>query len=150
MEKSTSPKFEITQDLINLLIYQSLLSYPKEHCGFLGGTADRIGGFVQVPNVSMSPDKCFNMTPEGAVFAFDMMDKIGQVIHGIYHSHPDGQSCLSEIDRQVLLDFEKVKTQFGLKSWVSMVGSIVPGQAPTLEAFWVLDGEIVPADLVLA
>ena len=62
---------------------------PNECCGVLLGRSATVGRFVPVRNVQPAPDTYF-MDPGQQIEIFEDMEKKGEALLGIYHSHPGG------------------------------------------------------------
>jgi len=106
---------------------------PAEACGFLAGDG---GGLIvgAVPTPNMSPHRGgFLIDPADHHEALLDIEGRGQLIVGVYHSHPAGPADPSETDLAAPLDSE----------WVSMVAS-PDGPRWVVRAFAIRDGQSNP------
>jgi proteasome lid subunit RPN8/RPN11 len=82
--------------------WQEMLDYvrrqlPLEACGLLAGRQDRVENVIFIRNQAESPSR-FVMDPYKQLRAFDWIESNGQVLLGIFHSHPNGPETVSPTD----------------------------------------------------
>ena len=82
------------------MIKQALDELPNECCGLLIGKNGEIKRAVPMKNSEPAPDAYF-MDPLQQVEVFTEMEKRGESLIGIYHSHPKGPSSPSGADLQL-------------------------------------------------
>ncbi len=70
---------------------------PEEACGLLGGVGGRATVVLPIENQSHSTIR-FRMEPAAQVRAMMDLERTGQELLGIYHSHPSGPSSPSATD----------------------------------------------------
>lgn len=70
---------------------------PKEACGLLSGTGNRIRHHFPITNTMHSLNR-FLMDGKEMLTAFDWIEEHGQTLLAIYHSHPNGPSKPSQTD----------------------------------------------------
>jgi proteasome lid subunit RPN8/RPN11 len=88
---------KIPQSSKEIMIKQSLNELPDECCGLLLGKNGKIRRTLPMKNIDPSPDSYF-MDPLQQVEIFTEMEKRGEQLIGIYHSHPKGPSIPSGAD----------------------------------------------------
>jgi len=69
-----------------------------EVCGLLGGAGGRLRSVYRVANIAPDPAQAFLMEPRGQIAAMKAMRTAGQILAGIYHSHPRGPAEPSAAD----------------------------------------------------
>ncbi len=79
------------------MIKQALNELPHECCGLLLGKNSKIKRTLPMRNTEPSPEAYF-MDPIQQVEVFTDMEKKGETLIGIYHSHPKGPSTPSGAD----------------------------------------------------
>jgi proteasome lid subunit RPN8/RPN11 len=73
------------------------LMQPEEACGLLPGKDGQVTAVIPVTNELHSPVR-FRMDPIEMLAAFQRMDRFGEDLLGIYHSHPKGPAVPSPTD----------------------------------------------------
>ena len=80
-----------------IMIKQALDELPNECCGLLLGRKGKVQRTLPMKNTDPSPDTYF-MDPIQQVDVFTEMEKRGEMLIGIYHSHPKGPPTPSGAD----------------------------------------------------
>jgi len=116
------------------LLYEEMLEHarselPNECCGFLCGTigTDRVAIVVaraQLVNEAASPTE-FRSEPRSTIAALRWIDRAGQVLLAVYHSHPSSAPIPSRKDLRDNYD-ERVMS--------IIVG--VAGSVPEVRGWW--------------
>jgi len=88
------------------MIEHALRNLPNECCGVLLGK-NNIERIVAMKSTPPSPDTYY-MDPEQQVAVFTEMERRGETLRGIYHSHPEGPSEPSAMDLQLAFHPEAV------------------------------------------
>ena len=70
---------------------------PRECCGLLLGTADRILESVRTQNIAASPDR-FEVDPKDHIQIRRQARERGLIVAGVYHSHPHSAPYPSATD----------------------------------------------------
>ncbi len=70
---------------------------PEEACGLLPGKDGQVTAVIPVTNELHSPVR-FRMDPIEMLAVFQRMDRLGEDLLGIYHSHPKGPAVPSPTD----------------------------------------------------
>ena len=91
---------QISYRFKNMMVEHALREMPNECCGVLIGQNKIIKRIVPMRSIPPSPDSYF-MDPEQQVAIFTEMEKRGEILLGIYHSHPDGPIHPSSADLQL-------------------------------------------------
>ncbi len=82
------------------MIEHALKELPNECCGILPGRNNKVSRVIALKSLNPSPDSYF-MDPEQQIEVFSEMEKQGESLIGIYHSHPIGPSHPSDTDLQL-------------------------------------------------
>jgi len=84
----------------DMMIAHALEEVPNECCGLLLGSDGVVERVVAVKSDPPAPDRYY-MDPVRQVEVFEEMQKHGQSLIGIYHSHPRGPAEPSGADVQM-------------------------------------------------
>ena len=79
------------------MVQHALRELPNECCGVLIGHHGQIERVVALRNAEPSPET-YALDPEEQIALFTDMEKQGEQLLGIYHSHPQGPSEPSGMD----------------------------------------------------
>lgn len=71
---------------------------PAEACGLLAGRGSIATAHYPVANVALRPAERFEMDPHGQMEAFAAMERRGEELVAIYHSHPSTGAVPSRAD----------------------------------------------------
>ena len=82
------------------MIEHALRELPNECCGVLLGREAAIERLVPMRSTPPAPDTYF-MDPEQQIDVFSDMERRGEQLLGIYHSHPCGPAHPSGMDLQL-------------------------------------------------
>jgi len=88
---------KIPRQSMEIMINQALNKLPHECCGLLLGKNGKITRTIPMKNSEPSPDS-YIMDPLQQIDVFTEMEKRGERLIGIYHSHPQGPSTPSNAD----------------------------------------------------
>ncbi|MDI6893045.1 MAG: M67 family metallopeptidase [Bacillota bacterium] len=107
---------------------------PREACGLLSGLGNTVACALPLPNVAPDPQHSYLAEPECLYRALAEVERRGEEMLGIYHSHPTGSPALSARDREQAL-------------WPGVVHVVVSfaGRRPQARA-WRLPGCGPPVD----
>ena len=123
-------QIKIPKVSIEIMIKQALNELPHECCGLLLGKNGKIKRTLPMRNTEPSPEAYF-MDPIQQVEVFTDMEKKGEILIGIYHSHPKGPSAPSVADLKmafhqdvvyIIISLEK-KNKPELKAFILEKGS---------------------------
>lgn len=95
-----SLRLTIRHDLYRQIIEYAQLGAPYEICGFIGGHNGQAETVVPVPNASQSPRDHFEFERQAMVSTIITLQRSGQDIIAIYHSHPESAAVPSVRDIQ--------------------------------------------------
>jgi desampylase len=90
---------EVTSSVLDALLAQARVAFPREACGFLFGTAEAITGHRAAANVHPAPATHFEIDSQALIDAHRAMRGGGPRLIGYYHSHPSGPPEPSATDR---------------------------------------------------
>lgn len=82
----------------------ALAEAPKEACGILAGTGERIRRAVPLNNAAASSEAQFRFDPNEQLKALKALDAAGLDWLGVYHSHPNAPPIPSAEDIQAAVD----------------------------------------------
>ena len=126
----------IRQDAFDRIVAHALEERPNECCGLLIGSADLVQDVVRARNVRKSATK-FQVEPADHFAAIRRARTAGLEVVGAYHSHPNGPSGPSEIDRVRLND----------PTMIHVIVSLAHGTR-TVRAFRINDGNYSQLEFV--
>lgn len=96
------------------MVEHAVKEIPNECCGVLLGFKGKFQRVMPMRNLRPSPDSYF-MDPEQQVQIFSEMERRGEDLLGIYHSHPDGPLRPSATDLKLAFHPEVVYFIVSLK-----------------------------------
>lgn len=97
---STTNHIALPLEFKNTMIVHARKELPNECCGVLTGRHGKIERAIPMTSTQPSPDSYF-MDPEEQIQVYSEMEKKGESLLGIYHSHPEGPSHPSGLDIQL-------------------------------------------------
>ena len=127
---------KIRKEILDQIVAHAVADLPNECCGLLLGTAEIIEDAARARNTKRSRTR-FQVEPADHFAAIRRARAAGLQIVGAYHSHPNGPSGPSEMDRARLTD----PTMFHL------IVSLAHGTR-TVRAFRLTEGNFSPLELV--
>ena len=128
----------IARSLIDEMVGHAREEAPNECCGMLGGGDGRAAVVHRARNAEQSPLRYSIDARE----QFELMRKIedsGQELVGIYHSHTGSAAYPSQTD-------------VNLAAWpdaVYVIVSLEDPDRPDVRGFWIREGKIADAELVV-
>jgi proteasome lid subunit RPN8/RPN11 len=129
---------KIGRDLIEEILLHAREESPNECCGMIGGADGRARNVYRATNAEASPLRYSIDAKE----QFDLMRRIedaGEELVGIYHSHTRSPAYPSQTDVNLA----------GWPDAVYVIASLQQGEAPDVRGFWIRDGKINDAELVV-
>ncbi len=94
-----SERFISITDTVRAAIQEhALLARPSECCGLLSGGNGLITDIHPLRNDAEKPETRYFATPEELFAAMRRIREVGQVLLGVYHSHPRTQAYPSAAD----------------------------------------------------
>jgi [CysO sulfur-carrier protein]-S-L-cysteine hydrolase len=89
---------KIPRSLVDEILRQARIEYPRECCGLLGGIDSQVRNRYPLTNKSPEPEKRYFAAPEDLFVAMRRMREAREELVVIYHSHPRGPSYPSQTD----------------------------------------------------
>jgi proteasome lid subunit RPN8/RPN11 len=129
---------KIGRDLIEEILLHAREESPNECCGMIGGADGRARNVYRATNAEASPLRYSIDAKE----QFDLMRRIedaGEELVGIYHSHTRSPAYPSQTDVNLA----------GWPDAVYVIASLEQREAPDVRGFWIRDGKINDAELVV-
>jgi len=93
-----SLRLDLHRSLIDEMTEHALEVYPQESCGFIVGTDRSTSRVLRLANTASDPRHTFNVAPPELLCAFKEMERRGETLLAVYHSHPCGAPVPSEDD----------------------------------------------------
>ncbi|MBH5318194.1 M67 family metallopeptidase [Paenibacillus sp. GSMTC-2017] len=127
MMRTNETSGKITKSAYEELILICSKALPMEACGVLARSENEDAATIIFPikNVHNSPSNSFSFDPKEWTTAFFEMQKKGQTLVGIYHSHPHSAPFPS------LRDYSGFLPSSELTYWiVSLENSLAPNVQP--------------------
>jgi [CysO sulfur-carrier protein]-S-L-cysteine hydrolase len=131
-------KLKISQELVDEIVIHAREDVPNECCGMVGGKADAATTVYRAQNAEASPLR-YSIDAKEQFRLMREIDEAGEELVGIYHSHTKSPAYPSQTDVNLA----------GWPDAVYLIASLAEPGAPELKGFWIRDGEIVEAELVV-
>lgn len=96
------------------MVEHAVRSFPAEAVGFLAGTKSTVEKALPLPN--LAPQGAFLADPYEQYLAERSMQSDAVDVLAIYHSHPDGCTCLSDLDAQLAARWSCVHVVISLQA----------------------------------
>jgi len=129
---------KIRRDLVDEIVAHARENLPNECCGMVGGDNGEARTVYRAENAEGSPFRYSIDAKE----QFRMMKEIeaaGEELAAIYHSHTKSPAYPSQTDVNLA----------GWPEAVYLIVSLADPEAPDLKGFWIKDGQIAEAELVV-
>ena|SRR5579859_838536 len=98
VERLPLASFTLNSTLRQQIIDHAVKGRPNEVCGLVGGR-NRIGHtVVPLTNADLTPSVRYRINPVEFVAAYHRIERNGDELIGIYHSHPIGAALPSSVD----------------------------------------------------
>jgi proteasome lid subunit RPN8/RPN11 len=128
----------ISAELVDQLVAHAREDLPNECCGMVGGGDGAAATVYRAENAEASPFRYSISAKE----QFRLMREIedgGEELVAIYHSHTKSPAYPSQTDVNLA----------GWPDAVYLIVSLADPEAPDLKGFWIRDGKIEEAELVV-
>jgi proteasome lid subunit RPN8/RPN11 len=129
---------QISRQLIDAMVAHAREDDPNECCGMLGGADGSAATLYRAANAEASPLR-YSIDAGEQFRLMREIEEAGEELVGIYHSHTRSAAYPSQTD-------------VNLAGWPDAVYVIVsledPG-SPDVRGFWIREGEIADAELVV-
>lgn len=129
----------IRQELVDEIIEHAREELPNECCGLVGGSDGEARSVHRVANAAASPLR-FQMDPQGQYDAWKAIEDAGEDLVAIYHSHTETEAYPSQTD---------VNESVAWPEQLYLIVSLADEASPDLRGFWLRDGKIEEAELVV-
>jgi [CysO sulfur-carrier protein]-S-L-cysteine hydrolase len=131
---------KISEDLIDEMVAHAREDLPNECCGLIGGTGDMAQTLYRARNAFASPFS-YRVDPadQYRIIEKEMRDR-GEELVAIYHSHTKSSAYPSQTDLNEAASWPEQ---------VYLIVSLADPEAPDVKAFWLKDGKIAEAELVV-
>src|SRR5436305_1789138 len=83
--------------ILDEMIAHAKTHYPREACGVLASRPGEAGRFIPAENI-LSSETAYEMDPAFLASTFRSLRESGEVLIGIFHSHPRGPAEPSKTD----------------------------------------------------
>ena len=80
-----------------MVLSQAQACLPEEACGLLGGRGAAAWRAIPIENVEHSRSR-YRLEPQAQIEAMLGLERTGEELVGIFHSHPAGPTALSDTD----------------------------------------------------
>jgi [CysO sulfur-carrier protein]-S-L-cysteine hydrolase len=128
----------IAQSLIDEIVAHSRDDLPNECCGMVGGKDGVATTVYRAENAEASPLR-YSIDAKDQFRLMKAIEEAGEELVGIYHSHTKSGAYPSQTDVNLA----------GWPDAVYLIASLADSGAPDVKGFWIRDGQIAEAELVL-
>jgi proteasome lid subunit RPN8/RPN11 len=130
----------IPQAMIDEMVAHAREEVPNECCGLIGGADDEAKTLYRARNAFASPFS-YRVDPgdQYRIIEKEMRER-GEELLAIYHSHTKSPAYPSQTDLNEAASWPEQ---------VYLIVSLADPEAPDVKAFWLKDGEIADAGLVV-
>ena len=129
--------FEISRDVYVQFVAQALDEYPLEACGLVAGVGSRGQTYYPCHNDAASA-RVYTVNPKDFMRAEMDADDRGAEINAVVHSHTHSEPYPSPTDVEAAVS----------PDWHYIIVSL-KRDAPEVRSYRIVDGEIVPEQLVV-
>jgi [CysO sulfur-carrier protein]-S-L-cysteine hydrolase len=129
---------KISQQLIDEIVAHAREDLPNECCGMVGGVDGEARMVYRAENAEASPLR-YSIDAKEQFRLMREIEEAGEELVGIYHSHTKSAAYPSQTD-------------INLAGWpdaVYLIASLADAESPDIKGFWIRDGEINDAELVV-
>jgi proteasome lid subunit RPN8/RPN11 len=128
----------IAQSRIDEIVAHAREDAPNECCGMVGGVDGEARTVYRAANAEASPLR-YSIDAKEQFRLMRAIEEAGEELAAIYHSHTRSAAHPSQTDVNLA----------GWPDAVYLIVSLADAEAPDLKGFWIRDGEIADAELVL-
>jgi len=129
---------QIAQDLADEMVAHAREDLPNECCGMVGGTDGVAATVYRAENAEASPFR-YSISAQEQFRLMKELEAGGEELVAIYHSHTKSAAYPSQTDVNLA----------GWPDAVYLIVSLADPETPDLKGFWIRDGRIEGADLVV-
>lgn len=128
----------IGQDLVEEIVAQAREELPNECCGMVGGADGTAATVYRAANAEASPFR-YAIDAKEQFRLMKAIEEGGEELVAIYHSHTKSAAYPSQTDVNLA----------GWPDAVYLIVSLADPDAPELKGFWIREGRIAEAELVV-
>lgn len=128
----------IPRALVDQMVEHARQDLPDECCGMVGGRDGAAKTVYSLENAEASPFR-YSISPKDLFQTIRKIEESGEDLVAIYHSHTKSEAYPSQTDVNLA----------GWPDAIYLIVSLRDPEAPELRGFWIRDGEISEADLVI-
>jgi proteasome lid subunit RPN8/RPN11 len=128
----------IPQSLADEIITHAREDLPNECCGMVGGSDGVAATVYRAENAEASPLR-YSIDAKEQFRLMKGIEEAGEELTAIYHSHTKSPAYPSQTDVNLA----------GWPEAVYLIVSLADPEAPDLKGFWIRDGKIDEAELVV-
>lgn len=132
------PPMRISQSLVDEIVAHAREDLPNECCGMVGGDGGEARTVYRAENAEASPLR-YSIDAKEQFRLMRAIEDAGEELVGIYHSHTKSAAYPSQTDVNLA----------GWPDAVYLIISLAEPDAPDLKGFWIRDGKIAEAELVV-
>lgn len=129
---------KIPKALVDQMVEHARQDLPNECCGMVGGRDGEATTVYSLENAEASPFR-YSISPQDLFQTIRRIEEAGEELVAIYHSHTKSEAYPSQTDVNLA----------GWPDAVYLIVSLRDPDSPELRGFWIRDGEISEADLVI-
>jgi proteasome lid subunit RPN8/RPN11 len=129
---------EISRQLIEEMVAHAREDDPNECCGMLGGADGSAATLYRAANAEASALR-YSIDAGEQFRLMGEIEEAGEELVGIYHSHTRSAAYPSQTDVNLA----------GWPDAVYVIVSLEDPESPDVRGFWIREGEIADADLVV-
>lgn len=131
---------KISQEQIDEMVAHAREDLPNECCGLIGGTDEKAQTVYRARNAFASPFSYRVDTSDQYRIIEKEMRQRGEELVAIYHSHTKSPAYPSQTDLNEAISWPEQ---------VYLIVSLQDREMPDVKAFWLKNGEIADAELVV-
>lgn len=128
----------IAQSLVEEIVAQAREELPNECCGMVGGADGTAATVYRATNAEASPFR-YSIDAKEQFRLMKAIEEGGEELVAIYHSHTKSAAYPSQTDVNLA----------GWPDAVYLIVSLADPDAPELKGFWIREGRIAEAELVV-
>src|SRR5665811_1618446 len=129
----------IRRDLVDEIVAHAREDLPNECCGMVGGSDGAAATVYRAENAEASPFR-YSIDAKEQFRLMKAIEEGGEELVAIYHSHTKSPAYPSQTDVNLA----------GWPDAVYVIVSLADADAPDLKGFWIRDGKIEEAELVVS
>jgi proteasome lid subunit RPN8/RPN11 len=128
----------IAQSLIEEIVAHARADLPNECCGMVGGADGEARTVYRADNAEASPLR-YSIDAREQFRLMKEIEGAGEELVGIYHSHTKSAAYPSQTDVNLA----------GWPDAAYLIASLAEAESPDVKGYWIRDGQIAEAELVV-